>query len=124
LSFKKLVLPFTADTRFIRIADAAVKGTDLCAYAEGVIRKSDTAIDITGTVVPACGANRLLEDVPIVGLLFPEGILGIEYALGGTMKKPKFQANPVSALAPGILRKFFSYGGGKPPKKRVSGKEG
>ena len=36
------------------------------------------------------------------------------------MAKPRFQVNPVSAIAPGILRKFFEYGGsnGPAPKRR------
>jgi hypothetical protein len=37
--------------------------------------------------------------------------------MGGTMAKPKFQVNPVSALAPGILRKFFEFdASGKPTR--------
>jgi hypothetical protein len=35
------------------------------------------------------------------------------------MAQPRFQVNPVSAIAPGILRKFFEYGGtNEPPPKR------
>jgi hypothetical protein len=34
------------------------------------------------------------------------------------MARPRFQVNPVSAIAPGILRKFFEYGSSGPPIKR------
>jgi len=31
--------------------------------------------------------------------------------LSGAMAEPRFQVNPVSAIAPGILRKFFEFEG-------------
>ena len=36
VAFSKLTLPFTADTRFIRIGDAVVKGPQMCATADGI----------------------------------------------------------------------------------------
>jgi hypothetical protein len=40
--------------------------------------------------------------------------------MSGTFASPKFQVNPVSAIAPGILRKFFEFDGtGQPYKPRT-----
>ena len=121
LSFKRLTVPFTADTEFVRIGDSLIRGDDLGATAEGVIRKSDGAIDITGTIIPAYGLNSFVGNIPLLGTILTggkgEGIFGLAYAMGGTMAKPKFQVNPVSALAPGILRKFFEFdASGKPTR--------
>ncbi len=121
ISFKRLTLPFTTDAKFVRIGDSLIRGDDLGATAEGLIRKSDGAIDITGTIIPAYGANAALGKIPLIGDILTggggEGIFGLTYALGGTMAEPRFQVNPVSAIAPGILRKFFEFGGsGAPPQ--------
>ena len=114
LTFSKLTLPFTSDSRFIRIGESLVRGPELGASAQGIIRKSDGAIDITGTIIPAYALNAALGDIPLVGDILTggkgQGIIGVTFALGGTVDKPAFQMNPVSAVAPGIFRKFFEYG--------------
>jgi hypothetical protein len=122
--FSRLTLPFTSDSRFIRIGDTLVKGPELGATAQGLIRKMDGAIDIDGTIIPVYALNSAIGEVPILGDILTggkgEGIFGLTYALGGTMSQPRFQVNPVSAIAPGILRKFFEYGSnnGQPIKRR------
>jgi hypothetical protein len=121
ISFNRLTLPFTTDPKFVRIGDSLIRGGELGATAEGLIRKSDGAIDITGTIIPAYGPNAALGKIPLLGDILTggggEGIFGLTYALGGTMAAPRFQVNPVSAIAPGILRKFFEFdGSGSPPQ--------
>jgi hypothetical protein len=120
--FSRLTLPFTSDARFIRIGDTLVKGPELGATAQGLIRKMDGAIDIDGTIIPAYALNAAVGEIPILGDILTggkgEGIFGLTYAVGGTMTQPRFQVNPVSAIAPGILRKFFEYGNNGPPPKR------
>ena len=55
------------------------------------------------------------------------GAVGVTFALGGTIDKPDFQMNPMSAVAPGFLRKFFEYSSRcepmKPLKKTGKGAE-
>jgi hypothetical protein len=114
LSFARLTLPFTSDGRFIKIGESLVRGPELGASAEGLIRKSDGAIDITGTIIPAYALNAALGEIPLFGDILTggkgQGIIGVTFAMGGTVDKPSFQMNPVSAVAPGIFRKFFEYG--------------
>jgi len=118
LAFAKLTLPFTTDPKFVRIGDSLIKGAELGASAAGLIRKSDGAIDITGTIIPAYALNSAIGEIPLVGDILAggrgQGVIGLTFALGGSMEKPVFQVNPVSAIAPGILRKFFEYGSGGP----------
>jgi hypothetical protein len=58
--------------------------------------------------------NAALGDIPLFGDILTggkgQGIIGVTFALGGTVDKPAFQMNPVSAVAPGIFRKFFEFG--------------
>ncbi|WP_374334145.1 hypothetical protein, partial [Aestuariivirga sp.] len=123
LSFKKLTLPFTSDSRFICIGEALVRGPELGASAAGLIRKSDGAIDIAGTITPAYALNAALGDIPLLGDIITggkgQGIIGVTFAMGGTVDKPDFQMNPVSAVAPGFLRKFFEYSSRCEPMRPV-----
>ena len=122
LSFTKLTLPFTTDARFIRIGDSLLKGVELGASAEGLIRKADGAIDITGTIIPAYGINAAVGNIPLFGEILTggkgQGIFGLTFALGGSMANPKIQFNPLSAIAPGIFRKIFEFDGSGPPVKQ------
>jgi len=112
--FSTLTLPFSADEKFIRFKDGNVRGPTMCATADGVIRKVDNALDISGTVIPACGLSRALNNVPVIGDIlsggnYNEGIFGVTYAMGGTFANPQIQMNPISALAPGIFRRLFDF---------------
>ncbi|CAN5136541.1 DUF3971 domain-containing protein [soil metagenome] len=127
MTFSRLTLPFTSDSRFIRIGDTLIRGPDMGATAQGIIRKADGAIDIDGTIIPAYQLNSAIGEIPIVGDIVTggkgQGMFALSYALGGTMKEPRFQVNPVSAIAPGIIRKlFFEYGSaGSPPQTKLRG---
>jgi Protein of unknown function/AsmA-like C-terminal region len=114
VSFSTLYLPFTADNNFVRFKNVTVRGNDMCATADGVVRKADNALDVSGTVVPACGLSRVFNNVPIIGDIlsggnYNEGIFGVTYAIGGTLTTPQVQVNPLSALAPGIFRRLFDF---------------
>lgn len=132
LSFSKLTLPFTSDSRFICIGESLVRGPELGAVAGGVIRKSDGAIDIAGTITPAYALNAALGEIPLLGDLFTggrgQGIIGVTFSMQGTVDKPTFQMNPMSAMAPGFLRKFFEFSSrcqpAKPMKRTGKNAEG
>ncbi len=114
VSFNTLYLPFTADGNFIRFKNVTVRGTSMCATADGVLRKNDNALDVSGTVVPACGLSRAFNNVPVIGDIlsggnYNEGIFGVTYSIGGTVATPQIQMNPLSALAPGIFRRLFDF---------------
>ncbi len=129
LRFKKLILPFSTDENFVRIGNALIKGKELGATANGLIRKRDLAMDIGGTIIPAYAVNAAIGKVPIIGDILTggggKGVFGLTFALRGTMKRPRFVVNPVSAIAPGIFREFFQIGGhnvnpdGTPKRKGI-----
>jgi hypothetical protein len=124
IAFNRLQLPFTTDARFLRIGDAEVSGNEICATVDkGLIRKADGAIDIDGTIIPACGLNNIPGKIPVVELLVGDGLFALTYALYGTISNPKFQYNPISAVAPGILRKFFEFGDATPGRPLNKGEK-
>ncbi len=121
VAFKKLSLPFSTDAQFVRMCNVTLEGADLGGVAEGLVRKVDGAIDITGTMVPAQGINGFLDDVPLFGQILTGGkgggIFGVTFAMGGTISKPRTQVNPLSVFAPGIMREMFAYKGTCAPRR-------
>ncbi len=113
--FKKLVLPFSTDRHFIRIGDAIIRSPEIGATANGMIRRADGAMDIGGTIIPAYALNAAFGKIPVLGALLTggrgQGVFGMNYALKGTMSRPKFLVNPLSAVAPGVFRQLFHLGG-------------
>jgi len=127
VGFSVLSLPFSADENFIHFKEGAIRGTTICATADGVIRKSDNALDVAGTVIPACGLSRALNNVPVIGDIlsggnYNEGIFGVTYAMAGTLADPQIQMNPMSALAPGIFRRLFDFSPKSPTVDPNTGK--
>ena len=64
-----------------------------------------------GTFVPLYGLNNMFGKIPIVGLFLGggsnEGLVGITYEAAGPITAPRISVNPISAVAPGLLRKFI-----------------
>ena len=117
LRLSRLSLPFSVDNNFVRIGDALVQGPEIGASAQGIIRKNDLAMDIGGTIIPAYALNSAISNVPVLGDVLAggkgQGVFGLNFALKGSMNRPRFLVNPVSAIAPGIFRNLFNMGGGQ-----------
>ena len=125
INFERLHLPFTTDDKFVRLGNVVLKGADMCATADGVIRKSDNALDVTGSVIPACGLSGVFNNVPLLGDLLSggnsnEGLFGVTYFVGGTFAKPVVKFNPLSAIAPGIFRRLFDFSSKKAPGRTTN----
>jgi hypothetical protein len=72
---------------------------------------------MSGTFVPVYGLNNMFGQIPIVGLFLGggsnEGLIGVTYEIVGTPGQPVLNVNPISAMAPGVLRKIFQFNPGK-----------
>jgi hypothetical protein len=81
------------------------------ATVEGQIDYVKNDVHLRGTFVPFYGLNNLFGQIPVVGLILGgganEGLLGITYEATGPPSAPHIIINPVSAIAPGLLRKFI-----------------
>ncbi len=126
LAFGKLDAPFESQNDVIKIKNASVTGLSLGLTASGTLDTAVETLDIKGTIVPAYAINTALTRIPIIGLLFSGGekdggVFAATYAMTGNVKKPDISTNPLSVLAPGILRKLFGIFE-TPPKKASSNK--
>ncbi len=93
-------------------------GEALGVTANGWIDIDRDQIELQGTVAPAYALNSILDNIPIIGDLLgggSQGLFAANYRLTGPIADPDINVNPLSALAPGILRQLFAPLVGFPP---------
>jgi hypothetical protein len=94
-----------------------VKGPLVGGTIKGMIDYPGNQVNMSGTFVPMYGLNNMFGQIPIVGLFLGggsnEGLIGVTYELVGTPGQPVLRVNPISAMAPGVLRKIFEFNTGK-----------
>jgi Protein of unknown function len=117
-SFSKLRAEFTRQNGQLTIREGVVKGPTIGATIEGSIDYPGNQVRMSGTFVPMYGLNNLWGQIPLFGLFLGggsnEGLIGVTYEIVGTPGQPVLRVNPISAMAPGVLRKIFEFGTGKP----------
>ncbi len=113
--FDELKLPFRVGAERIEIGETLLRGANVGASARGAIRKVDGGLDLAGTFIPVYGLNSAFSNVPLLGEVLMggegQGLFGVTFGMSGTIEEPRIVINPVSALAPGFLRRLFEFGG-------------
>jgi hypothetical protein len=106
-----LDVPFASKNGVISVHDVRATGPAIGVSADGYIDRPKNAIALKGSLVPLFGLNSVLGKVPLIGTLITskegEGIIGMTYSVSGNADEPSVSVNPLSALAPGILRRIF-----------------
>ncbi|MDE1993541.1 MAG: AsmA-like C-terminal domain-containing protein, partial [Rhizobiaceae bacterium] len=97
----------------LAVENGVVRGVQVGATFQGMVKDANGNIDLTGTFMPAYGLNRLFAEVPIVGYILgngsDRGLIGITFKLTGNFDKPNLQINPLSIIAPGVFRQIFEF---------------
>jgi hypothetical protein len=116
VDFSEASCDFTKVPGRMSVRDGVVRGPLVGATVEGNIDYVRNDVHLRGTFVPFYGLNNMFGQIPIVGIFLGggsnEGLLGITYDAVGPPGNPRITINPVSAIAPGLLRKFFPSPGG------------
>jgi hypothetical protein len=109
--FDRLNVPFTLQGDRLTLKESIIRGPSIGATARGVINTRTDQLAVRGTLIPVYALNSFLGNVPILGQVLVggkgQGLFGVTFQVTGTLDKPKFSANPISALAPGFLRRLF-----------------
>jgi hypothetical protein len=83
------------------------------ATTEGYIDYTREDVRLRGTFVPFFGLNNMFGQIPIFGLFLGggsnEGLVGLTYEVAGAPAAPVLRVNPISVVAPGLIRKFFEF---------------
>ncbi len=111
VEFSEMHADFTRFPGKMSVRDGIVRGPAVGVTVEGQIDYVKNDVHLRGTFVPFYGLNNMFGQIPIVGLFLGggsnEGLLGITYEARGPPSAPRILVNPVSAIAPGLLRKFI-----------------
>ncbi len=111
VDFSEMRADFTRFPGKMAVRDGVVRGPLVGATVEGNIDYTRDEVHLRGTFVPFYGLNNMFGQIPIVGLFLgggnKEGLVGINYEAVGPPGAPRITVNPVSAIAPGLLRKFI-----------------
>lgn len=119
--FDMLKLPFRVTGHRIHVEDARMSGPAIGLTMNGQVDRSANVAQMEGTLVPAYTLNSVLGKVPLLGPLIVgregEGIFGFTYAVKGDIDDPSVVVNPLSAIAPGFLRRIFEFSSSLPPEQ-------
>jgi hypothetical protein len=117
IAFSALRAEFIRQSGQFTIREGVVKGPAIGLTIEGSIDYIKNEVRMSGTIVPVYGLNNMFGQIPIVGLFLGggsnEGLIGVTYEVVGTPGQPVLRLNPISAMAPGVLRKIFEFNTGK-----------
>ena len=119
VDFSRLRVEFTRAPGRVSFRDGVVRGPTIGATMDGTIDYAHNDVHMRGTFVPLYGLNNAFGQIPIVGLFLGgsnEGLLGVTYEVVGPPGSPTLRVNPISAVAPGLLRKFFEFPGERVPE--------
>lgn len=113
LNFDIFEAPFILKGGVLELVDSRASGPTIGVTASGTIDLDNKVMDTKGTVVPAYAINALLGKIPIIGELFsgPEkggGLFAATYTMRGRAENVEITVNPLSVLAPGVLRGIFT----------------
>lgn len=109
--FSRINIPLTiAADRYV-VTGGQARGPALGLTVNGYLKSDDNTINVDGVLVPSFGMNSALGGIPIIGDLVVgrdgEGVFSLTYSVRGTLEKANVSVNPLSALAPGVIRRIF-----------------
>lgn len=113
VAFRKLQVEFVRSSQQLNIKDGAIWGPSIGSTFDGNLDFANDRVSVRGTYVPAYGLNNLFSKLPVLGFFLGggpnEGLVGVTYEIVGPLSGPTLRVNPISAVAPGFLRKIFEF---------------
>lgn len=111
IGFDWMRVPFSVGNGQFVLHEAELRGPLLGAVLRGKANFESRRMSLGGTYVPLQGLNSAIGAIPGLGQLLAgprgEGILGMTFAIQGSMANPEFFIHPLSLVAPGIFREMF-----------------
>ncbi|WP_421791450.1 DUF3971 domain-containing protein [Hyphobacterium sp.] len=111
IAFDVLRSDIVVEDGSINISEARATGASLGVTTEGRINMDDRRLALDGVLAPSYGLNSFVGNLPLVGEALVsrpgEGVFGITFSAEGPFSEPTVTANPLSVLAPGVLRRIF-----------------
>lgn len=113
IPFTRVKGDFVIEGGKLELKEFRAYGGAIGIKADGVYDFASQTLDFAGTLVPAYTLNSVLGNIPLLGKIFTggegEGIFAGNFRVAGSLAEPQITVNPLSALAPGVLRKLFLF---------------
>lgn len=108
LPFKEARFPFYWEGERLSLYDVRAIGA-IGITADGTIETGARTCDVGGSIIPSYTMNTALGRIPLLGKIVggDRGIFGIAYGIKGGLDDPTVRVNPLTAIAPGILRTWL-----------------
>ncbi len=124
VAFTKLRADFTRSASRLDVSDMVIWGQQIGFTLQGTVDYGRDRVDIGGTFVPSYAFNNAFAQVPIFGGLLGGGsqyggLFAMNFRITGAASAPTMSVNPLSAIAPGILRRFVDPLGGSPTQRPI-----
>jgi len=114
LAFEKLEVKYVWEYRpkgsLLKLRDGRTSGNSIGLLFEGAYDNETREIDVSGTIVPMDTLNKVIGKIPLVGDILTGGSGGVfaaTYSIKGKSEAPEIAVNPLSVLAPGIVRRVL-----------------
>ncbi|MBT5433810.1 MAG: hypothetical protein HOK83_09135, partial [Rhodospirillaceae bacterium] len=113
LEFDGALMPFHKEGDVVTLYDARVFGPSIGITIGGTVDLGTDQLDLAGTLVPAYMFNSALGEIPLLGDILTGteeggGIFAFAFDVTGHRDEPEVIVDPLSVLAPGILRNMFT----------------
>jgi len=124
IPFARIKGDFVIDGGRLELKELRAYGGAIGIKADGVYDIDAETLDFAGTLVPAYTLNSVLGNIPLLGKIFTggegEGVFAGNFRVAGPLAEPRITVNPLSALAPGVLRKLFLFDAPEPKQSGAS----
>ena len=124
LAFDVVDVAFALTDDRVELTEVRARGGALGFTAAGAVDRTTDSVNLQGTIVPFAGVNGLIGDIPVLGTLLTggddQGLLALTFEATGALDDPQISVNPLSALAPGILRRVLFEGDWDPDTATAS----
>lgn len=101
--FSEINADFRLTPSRITLREASAVGSSMGLSMDGVFEPDTGRVNMEGVISPV----YLLNSVGSIFTRRGEGLFGFNYSITGTAENPQVFVNPLTALAPGMLRNLF-----------------
>jgi len=113
-SFNRLLSNFKWHGDDVELIDLRAAGSVVGINLSGHVNLESGKAALNGTVVPFSFMNSIIGAIPLLGDVITGGsgggIIAASFSVRGLLSNPDISVNPVSLLAPGILRSLLFSG--------------
>jgi len=111
VQFSRMRVDFVRSPGKLTVRDGLISGPSVGANIEGHFDYARNEVSMRGNFVPLYALNNMIPRILPFVAPQNEGLFGVTFEVVGSLDQPTLRVNPVSAIAPGFLRKLFEFQG-------------